>query len=69
MIGPRLPPAVIWLRAFPKHIKLMLLPDAYHDFDAPDRPVVVRQGLAYTAHGNGLAHVGTNEPGRELALR
>ena len=54
---------------FPDRIKLVLIPGAYHDFDVPDRPVVVRHGLAFTAHANGVAHAGTNEPGREWALR
>jgi dienelactone hydrolase len=41
-------------------------PGAYHDFDAPDRPVKVRTGTATTA--TGTAHVGTNEPARQDAL-
>lgn len=54
---------------FPDRIKLVLVPGAYHDFDAPGRPVVVRHGLAFTAGGNGVAHAGTNVSGREWALR
>lgn len=54
---------------FPDRIKLVLFPGAYHDFDAPDRPVRERTGLAYTANGNGVAHAGTNPAAREEALR
>ena len=54
---------------FPDRIKLVLYPGAYHDFDAPGRPVVTRTGLAFTAHGDGAAHVGTNPAAREAALR
>jgi dienelactone hydrolase len=34
--------------------------DAYHAFDAPDLPVRVRTGLAFSAKGDGAAHIGTN---------
>ncbi len=54
---------------FPAQITLVLYPGAYHDFDAPDRPVVLRTGLAYTAHGDGTAHVGTNPAAQADALR
>jgi dienelactone hydrolase len=54
---------------FPDRIKLVEIPGAYHDFDVPDHPVAVRQGLAFTANGNGVAHAGTNEPGRTWALQ
>jgi dienelactone hydrolase len=54
---------------FPDRIKLVLIPGAYHDFDAPGRPVIIRSGLAYTAGRDGNAHVGTNEAGRQQALR
>jgi dienelactone hydrolase len=50
----------------PKDVTLIAYPGAYHDFDAPNRPVVVR-GNSATAVG-GQAHVGTNEPAREDAL-
>ena len=51
---------------FPDQITFVAYPGAYHDFDAPNRPVKVREGAA-TAAG-GMAHVGTNEPAREDAL-
>jgi dienelactone hydrolase len=54
---------------FPDRIKIVLIPGAYHDFDAPNRPISVRHGLAFTANRNGVAHVGTNEAGRALALK
>lgn len=54
---------------FPDRIRLVLYPGAYHDFDAPNQPVRIRQGLAYTANQNGAAHVGTNPVAREAALR
>jgi len=53
----------------PDLIRLVLVPGAVHDFDAPNRPVRARQGLAYTANNNGIAHAGTNPAGREAALR
>lgn len=62
-------PCRVLAERFPTLIKLVLYPGAYHDFDAPGRPVRVRQGLAFTAGGNGAAHVGTNPEAREAALR
>lgn len=44
-------------------------PGAYHDFDAPDRPVKVRTGLAFSADGSGRAHTGTNPVARADAFR
>lgn len=54
---------------FPDLITLVEYPGAYHDFDVPDRPVVTRTGLAYTANGTGVAHVGTDPAAREDAIR
>lgn len=62
-------PCRVLAARYPGQIKLVLFPGAYHDFDAPDSPVRVRQGLAYTANGNGAAHAGTNPAAREAALR
>jgi dienelactone hydrolase len=53
-------------RRFPNEITMIAYPDAYHDFDAPDRPVRVRDGAASAVGGH--AHVGTNEPARQDAL-
>ncbi len=47
-------------------ITLVGYPGAYHDFDAPDRPIKVRNG---TTTASGMATTGTNEPGRQDALR
>jgi dienelactone hydrolase len=49
-----------------KDVTLIEYPGAYHDFDAPDRPLKVRSGVA-TASGTATA--GTNEPARQDALR
>jgi dienelactone hydrolase len=54
---------------FPDRITLVEYPGAYHDFDAPNRPVTARTGLAYTANGDGVAHAGTNPAAREDAIR
>ncbi|MDQ2804307.1 MAG: dienelactone hydrolase family protein [Pseudomonadota bacterium] len=53
----------------PKQISLVVYPDAWHDSDAPGRPVRERVGLATTPSGTGRAHTGTNEPARADALR
>ena len=53
----------------PDRIKLVLYPGAYHDFDAPNYAVVTRTGLAFTANGDGTAHVGTQPAAREAALK
>lgn len=44
-------------------------PGAYHAFDTPNAPVRERKGLTFTANGSGVAHVGTNQPAREAAIR
>lgn len=43
-------------------------PGAYHGFDAPSSPVRVREGVAFSAAGNGRVHVGTNPTARADAL-
>lgn len=50
---------------YPVEITLLSHPGAYHDFDAPDRPVKIRGGAA-TVPG-GFVHVGTSAPAREDA--
>jgi hypothetical protein len=54
---------------FPDEITLVTYPGTYHDFDAPNRPVKIREGAATSATGQ--AHVGTSEPAlaRHLASR
>jgi dienelactone hydrolase len=51
----------------PGKVTLVTYPGAYHDFDAPNRPVRAQNGLA-TAVG-GMAHTGTDPAGREDAIR
>ncbi len=60
------PPCRVLAARFPDAITLTLYPGAYHDFDAFNRPVRLRDGAA-TAVG-GRAHTGTNEPARADAL-
>lgn len=60
------PPCADLAARFPAAIRLVTYPDAYHDFDVPDRPV--KERAAATASG-GRAHVGTNEPARQDALK
>jgi dienelactone hydrolase len=50
----------------PGHMTLVTYPGAYHDFDAPNRPIRIRQGLAM-ARGN-TAHTGSDPAGREDAI-
>lgn len=49
-------------------ISFRAYPGAFHGFDAPDTPVRVREGLAFTASGTGRAHVGTEPAARADAL-
>ena len=41
---------------------------AYHGFDAPNSPVIVRRNLTYSVDGTGRAHVGTNPAARTAAI-
>jgi dienelactone hydrolase len=54
---------------FPGQVELVTYPGAYHDFDAPDRAVEERSGLATPPGGSGHAHTRTHEPARQDALR
>lgn len=49
-------------------IAITLYPGAYHDFDAPDMKIRVREGLAHSADGTGRAHVGTDPAARIQAI-
>jgi dienelactone hydrolase len=60
------PPCRELVARFPGRIDLVVYPGAYHDFDAPDRPVTERSGVATKT---GIVHAGTNEPARQDALR
>jgi dienelactone hydrolase len=47
---------------------IVVYPDAYHDFDHPDRAVQVRSGYAFSVDGSGNVHTGTNPSARADAL-
>lgn len=49
-----------------KDVTLIGYPGAYHDFDAPDRPLKVRPAATTPS---GTATTGTNEPARQDVLR
>jgi dienelactone hydrolase len=49
-------------------LTLKLYPDAFHDFDHPERAPTQRTGLAFTGSGTGAAMVGTNPAARNDAL-
>lgn len=49
-------------------IAITVHPGAYHDFDAPDMKVRVREGLAHSADGTGRAHLGTDPAARAAAI-
>ena len=51
-----------------KDIRIDVYPEAHHDFDAPDTPLRERRGVAFSASGTGVVHVGTNEPARRAAI-
>jgi dienelactone hydrolase len=48
---------------------IVVYPGAYHGFDRPNYPERVLNDLAFTADGSGRAHIGTNTPAREDAIR
>jgi dienelactone hydrolase len=45
-------------------VTVQIYPDAYHDFDALNKPVTVRRGAAFSGNGDGNVHTGTNEAAR-----
>jgi len=49
-------------------VEIVIYPEAYHDFDAPNQPLTVRSGLAYTARRDGRATIGTNAAARANAI-
>ena len=56
-------------RSDPQMAKIVLYPDAHHDFDAPNLPIMTKRNLAYpTKHGN-FATIGTNEKARENLMK
>jgi dienelactone hydrolase len=48
---------------------IIVYPGTYHDFDAPNRPVQVRDGYAFALDNSGKIHSGTNPAARADALR
>ena len=48
---------------------IVAYPGAYHDFDHPDLPVHIVEGLAFTGSGTGTAHTGTNPAARADAIQ
>jgi dienelactone hydrolase len=50
-------------------VSIVTYPGAYHDFDHPDLPVHVVDGLAFTGGGSGHAHTGTDPAARADAIR
>jgi dienelactone hydrolase len=63
------PPCRTFAARFPGTVDLIVYPDAYHDFDAPNRPVRQLSGLATPPSGTGQAHAGTNEAARADAYK
>ncbi len=52
----------------PSRIGYHAYPGAYHGFDAPNLPLRQRTGLAFTARGDGTAHLGTDHAARADAM-
>lgn len=49
--------------------KIVLYPEAHHDFDAPNLPMMTKRNLAYpTKHGN-FATIGTHEKARHDLMK
>ena len=68
-LGGRLDPPQPCRDLASKHgVPMVEYPDAYHGFDSPGVPVRVMKGLAFTAQGNGEAHIGTDETARGAAI-
>ncbi len=50
-------------------VDVVTYPGAYHDFDHPNLPVHLVEGLAFTAEGGGAAHTGTDPAARADAIK
>jgi dienelactone hydrolase len=48
---------------------ITVYPGAYHDFDHPDLPLQLRNGVALAAGGSGRVHVGSDPAARADALK
>lgn len=62
------PPAPCVALAKRWDVPITLYQGAYHGFDAPGMRVRIRKGMAFTATGTGVVHVGTNEEARGRAI-
>ena len=62
-------PCRLLSQRFPRMIDIVEYAGAVHGFDAPNQPVHLHHGLAYTASGTGLAHSGTEPEARKEAIR
>ncbi len=49
--------------------KIILYPESYHDFDAPNMRVRVKKNLAYVVRPDHSATIGTNEKARGEAIQ
>jgi dienelactone hydrolase len=56
------------LAASAANVRLQVFPGAHHDFDAPDLKLLTRTGVAFSANGTGVVHLGTHEPSRQAAI-
>lgn len=56
------------LAATAANVRYEAFPGAYHGFDAPDSKLRTRKGVAFSANGTGIVHVGTHEPSRRAAI-
>jgi len=63
------PPCHDLAARFPQLVTLVVYPDAWHDFDAPGRPVQALHGLATPPAGTGTAHTGSDPAARQDAMR
>ena len=50
-------------------VAIHVYPGAYHDFDHPNRPLQVRDGLPFSVDGTGSGHTGTHPSARADALK
>jgi len=48
---------------------IIVYKDAYHDFDAAGLALKRRAGVAFSANGSGIVHIGTNDAARADAIK
>jgi dienelactone hydrolase len=49
-------------------VRIETYPGAYHGFDSPDSKLRTRKGMAFSANGTGVVHVGTHPAARQAAI-